>query len=154
MGDVCLFHYHGLEREWCLMLSILFWLIMNFTNDLFLLYFDFFHNDWTCVTEIKCSITFSCIFFVGFLSYMSFFLSLWFTMCHLFFTWFNLFCYLTWGYSKMVFWICLYFHEQVRKGVRKKVTYVKVSIILCGMCMHANSSPWRWNVVNVGPNEI
>jgi hypothetical protein len=42
------------------------------------------------------------------------------------FTWFcisfTLFRYLTWNCDKMAFWVSLYFHEQVNKGV-KEVLY-------------------------------
>ncbi len=58
---------------------------------------------------------------------------------------------LIWSFYKLVFWVSLYFHEQVKREVREKVPCIIVGInsfMLNMWCMHA-SFPWRWNIINV-----
>jgi len=64
---------------------------------------------------------------------------------------FNFLLDLIWSYYKMVFWLSLYFHEQVKKEVRENVPCLIVGInsfMLSMWCIHA-SFPWRWNIINV-----
>jgi hypothetical protein len=92
------------------------------------------------LAQVKQSVAlaFSCIFLIVLLVMGLFYhFGLW--CVQLFSTWFDLFWYLTWCFNKMVFQVSLYFHKQVKKGVRKRShTLVVGHRFFCetwGVCM-------------------